>query len=72
MLPITSNCIKKKTVIISPLIALIDDQIAGLRDYGVSVEALHSNLSFEDTQKSWTNFKEGKSKIIYIVIATIV
>ena len=57
---------QKKTVIISPLIALMDDQITSLRDYGISVEALHSHLSYEDAQKSWNNFKEGKSKIMYM------
>ena len=57
---------EKKTIVISPLIALMDDQIDSLRDYGVSVEAIHSNLSNEDNKKSWNNFREGKSKIIYM------
>ena len=57
---------EKKTIIISPLIALMDDQIAGLRDYGVPAEALHAHQSQKEMQKSWANFKEGMSKIIYM------
>ena len=57
---------EKKTIIISPLIALMNDQIAGLRDYGVPAEALHAHQSQKEMQKSWANFKEGMSKIIYM------
>ena len=57
---------EKKTIIISPLIAVMDDQIAGLRDYGVPAEALHAHQSQKEMQKSWANFKEGMSKIIYM------
>ncbi len=56
----------KKTIIISPLIALIEDQVAALRDCGVSVEKLHSNLPREELNTSWNNFKNGKSNIIYV------
>ena len=56
----------KKTIIISPLIALIEDQVSGLIEIGVSVEKLHSNQSREELTSSWNNFKNGKANIIYI------
>ncbi len=57
---------EKKTVIISPLIALIDDQVLSLLQYGIIAEKLHSNLTDEDISTSWNNFKNNKTNIIYI------
>ena len=56
----------KKTVVISPLIALIDDQVSALSQLGVNVSKLHSNQSEEERKQSWNDYKNGKSKIIYI------
>ncbi len=56
----------RKTVVISPLIALIDDQVSNLTELGINVSKLHSNQSEEDIRLSWNNFRSGKSKIIYI------
>ena len=36
---------KKKTIVIAPLIALIEDQVSSLKECGVNVEQLHSNQS---------------------------
>ncbi|MDC1375899.1 DNA helicase RecQ [bacterium] len=57
---------QKRTIIISPLIALIEDQVANLKGCGVNVEKLHSNLTSEERSLSWYNFKVGKSKILYV------
>ena len=57
---------EKKTIIISPLIALIDDQVSSLKQNGVKVEKLHSNQSNEEISISWKNFKNHKTNIIYI------
>ena len=56
----------KKTVVISPLIALIDDQVSSLNLLGINVSKLHSNLSKEESVIAWNDFINGKSKIIYI------
>ena len=61
-----SIILQKKTIIISPLIALIDDQVASLRECGVNVEKLHSNQSTDEQSKSWYNFKIGKAKLLYV------
>ena len=58
----------KKTIIISPLIALIEDQVSGLIEIGVCAEKLHSNQSREELISSWNNFKDGKANIILSLI----
>ena len=57
---------KKKTIVIAPLIALIEDQVSSLKECGVNVEQLHSNQSREELAYSWKNFKNGKTNILYI------
>ncbi|MDC1356214.1 DNA helicase RecQ [Pseudomonadota bacterium] len=57
---------KKKTIVIAPLIALIEDQVSSLKECGVNVEQLHSNQSREELASSWENFKNGKTNILYI------
>ena len=57
---------QKKSIIISPLIALIDDQVSSLVQTGVKAEKLHSNQSNKEISISWDNFKNNKTNIIYI------
>ena len=57
---------EKKTVVISPLISLIENQVADLRENGVKVEKLHSNQTSQNRATSWDNFKNGECKILYI------
>lgn len=57
---------EKKTIIISPLISLIENQVADLRENGVNVEKLHSNQSSQNRASSWNNFKNRECKILYI------
>ena len=56
----------KKTIIISPLISLMDDQISALKECGDQAEKIHSDLSYSERITSWKNFKNGNSKIIYM------
>ena len=55
-----------KTVVISPLISLIENQVADLRENGVKVEKLHSNQSSQNRASAWNNFANGECKILYI------
>ena len=57
---------EKRTIIISPLIALIDDQVTSLKLLGVDVEKIHANQERQDNVNAWLRFKSGQSKIIYI------
>ena len=57
---------KQKTIIISPLVALIDDQVAALSQLGVQVSKLHSGLSREENVEQWRRFASGNSNILYL------
>ncbi len=56
----------KKTVVISPLISLMDDQVSALKECGVQAAKIHSDMTFDERSSSWNNFKNGKEKIIYL------
>lgn len=53
-------------VVVSPLIALMEDQVAGLRLDGVSAEAIHSGRSRDDNVASWRRVASGEAKILYL------
>ena len=61
-----ATILKTKTIIISPLIALIDDQVNSLEQNNIKAEKLHSNQTKEETIRSWHNFSKGDCKILYI------
>ncbi|GLK78542.1 DNA helicase RecQ [Methylopila turkensis] len=53
-------------VVVSPLIALMDDQVAGLRLDGVCAEAIHSAKSRDENVASWRRVASGEAKIVYM------
>ena len=55
-----------KTIVISPLIALMDDQVNALKQNKVSAERLHSHMSEEENSKIWKNFCKGNIQILYM------
>ena len=55
---------ENKTIVISPLISLINDQVDGLNLLGIPVEKLHSNLSVDDNKKAFRKFQSD----IYLII----
>ena len=54
------------TVVISPLIALMRDQVRGLRAAGVEAGALTSGNTDEETQAVWQALDAGRLKLLYI------
>ena len=56
----------RPTVIVSPLVALIDDQAAALRANGVNVAAIHSGRPREHNVEEWRDFAAGRSKLLYL------
>ncbi|MDQ2095642.1 DNA helicase RecQ [Rhodalgimonas zhirmunskyi] len=54
------------TVVISPLIALMRDQVRGLREAGVSAGALTSGNTPEETDAVWEALERGELKLLYI------
>lgn len=58
-------------LIVSPLIALMVDQVAALRQAGVRAEALNSDLSAEERRALWRDMRAGKVDILYAAPETL-
>jgi ATP-dependent DNA helicase RecQ len=54
------------TLVISPLISLMKDQVMNLAEYGVQSEFLNSSLSYKESQKIKSRILNGEVKIVYI------
>lgn len=54
------------SVVVSPLTALMDDQVAGLAANGVKAVAIHSGRDREENVKAWQSFKSGEAKLLYM------
>ena len=54
------------TVVVSPLVALMDNQVAGLRANGVAVACIHSGQSREDNIAQWKSVASGQVKMLYL------
>ncbi len=54
------------TVVISPLIALMQDQVDSLLDNGIRATFLNSSISLEETRIRETAILAGKIKLLYI------
>lgn len=54
------------TIVISPLKALMDEQVQELKDRNVEAISINSDLSFEKQRKLLRSLKDVKPKIIYI------
>jgi len=54
------------TVVISPLIALMRDQVRALKAAGVEAGALTSGNTEEETDAVWLALEEGRLKLLYI------
>ncbi|MBT3400598.1 MAG: DNA helicase RecQ, partial [Rhodospirillaceae bacterium] len=54
------------TVVVSPLVALMNDQVAGLRANGVEAVCIHSNRPREDNVADWRRVQDGSIKLLYL------
>ncbi|GBQ26696.1 ATP-dependent DNA helicase RecQ [Gluconacetobacter azotocaptans DSM 13594] len=53
-------------LVVSPLIALMDDQVAALRQVGVNAGALHSELEPEDAARVRSDLMAGRLDVLYV------
>lgn len=54
------------TIVVSPLIALMKDQVEGLRANGVQADFLNSSQSSQEQARVIERISEGKSKLLYV------
>ena len=59
------------TVVVSPLIALMKDQVEGLREAGVPALFLNSSLSMEEYSQNMQQVQAGKVKLLYVAPETL-
>ncbi len=53
-------------VVVSPLIALMEDQVAALRQQGVAAAALHSDLPENEARGVLRDLHDGSLKLLYV------
>jgi ATP-dependent DNA helicase RecQ len=63
---IPALCRPGTAVVISPLIALMDDQVAALRQVGVAAGALHSELDPAEARDVTRDLNEGALDLLYV------
>jgi ATP-dependent DNA helicase RecQ len=53
-------------IVVSPLIALMTDQVEALRAAGVNAARLDSSLPYEDKQRVWNDLATGALDLLYV------
>ena len=54
------------TVVVSPLVALMEDQVAALKLSGVAAETINSSHAYQDNAASWRRAAAGQTRLLYI------
>jgi ATP-dependent DNA helicase RecQ len=57
---------EQKTIIVSPLVALMDDQVSSLSQLGVQVSKIHSGVSRQENVEHWKRFASNECNILYL------
>src|SRR3954454_15254011 len=53
-------------LVVSPLIALMKDQVDALRARGIAAARLDSTLTAQETQKVYADLRDGTLKLLYV------
>ena len=54
------------TIVVSPLVALMEDQVAALKLAGVAADAINSSRSREDNVAAWRRAAAGETRLLYM------
>lgn len=54
------------TIVVSPLVALMQDQVQALRLAGVTADAINSAQSRDDNVESWRRAAAGRTRLLYM------
>jgi len=57
---------KGLTIVISPLISLMKNQVDSLRSNGITAEFINSSLNYQDIQKIKSDLLQNRIKLLYI------
>ncbi|MBI4346567.1 MAG: RecQ family ATP-dependent DNA helicase [Elusimicrobia bacterium] len=57
---------KGLVLVVSPLIALMDDQVAAAREAGLVADALHSNLETDHKSDAYRRLERGETELLYL------
>ena len=57
---------KRLVLVVSPLIALMQDQVEALARRGVRAAALHSGLGLRQSDQVWTDAEHGLYRLVYL------
>ncbi len=63
---IPALCLNGTGVIVSPLIALMQDQVTALKELGIRAAAIHSALDPMQLQETMESLKSGKFDLVYV------
>ncbi len=63
---VPSLCLDGLTIVISPLIALMQDQVQSLKNKQIFADLIHSALSYRDIDRILDNAAFGKLKLLYV------
>jgi ATP-dependent DNA helicase RecQ len=58
--------LEKPTIVVSPLMALMDDQVAGLRADGVEAACIHSGMGRDAQTAEWRKVTAATAKLLYL------
>ncbi len=54
------------TIVVTPLIALMKDQVSRLKELNIPADAIYSGLRYKDIDRIMDNARFGKTKILYV------
>ncbi|MEQ8594620.1 MAG: DNA helicase RecQ [Parvibaculum sp.] len=54
------------TIVVSPLVALMQDQVSALRLAGVAADSINSSLSRDDNVAAWRRAAAGETRLLYL------
>ncbi|MBO6783845.1 MAG: DNA helicase RecQ [Alphaproteobacteria bacterium] len=57
---------ERLTVVVSPLVALMDDQVAALQANGAPAVTIHSNRARPDNVADWRMVADGTARVLYL------
>ena len=54
------------TIVVSPLVALMQDQVAALRLAGVAADTINSSIDRDDNVAAWRRVTAGETRLLYL------